>query len=205
MTSTPVSKRWLCAVLAVVLTAGLAACSDSPKPAPEAAKPAAPKPPQVPPEMQAVAEASLGSDVTVLAWGNLSLGGSRQVLAANLLKSTPKGVVPGNLLTRAVILSESAGKWQEVLRVDEHLKNPKGFLGGTPIAGISGWRLQYEMSKEKGISMYFTPLQQPASGAVRPIGVLWNPKVMRYQSLDRNYENFLGEVAQLEKVERYMR
>lgn len=198
------SARLLRVALAAGLALPIAGCGESPKPAPDAAKKEAPKP-QVPPDMQAVAEASLGSDVTVLAWGNLSLSGAPQVLAANLLKSTPQGVAPGNLLTRGVVLSQQDGKWQEIFRVDEHLKNPKGFLGGTPIAGISGWRLQYEMSKEKGLTMYFTPIQQPASGQVRPIGVMWNPKVMRYQSLDRNYENFLNEVAQLEKVERYMR
>jgi hypothetical protein len=49
--------------------------------------------------------------------------------------------------------------------------------------------------------MYFTPLDKPAGGYVQTIGVKWNPKMKRYQSLDRNYEQFLGETNSLEMPE----
>ena len=36
------------------------------------------------------------------------------------------------------------------------------------------------------------------NGVPPRIGVRWNPKLKRYQSLDRFYNNFLGERASLE-------
>jgi len=80
------------------------------------------------------------------------------------------------------------------------LKNPNGFLGATPIAPVAGWRLQYEQSAEKGLVMYFTPLVMAGSGHIPTIGVRWNSNVQRYQSLDRNFEQFLGEVPMLERI-----
>ena len=46
--------------------------------------------------------------------------------------------------------------------------------------------------------MYFTPLDKPAGGYIQTIGIRWNPKVKRYESLDRTYEQFLGESPTLE-------
>ncbi len=194
--------------LILVAAVGLAAtgCGESQPPAePAATAPAKPPEPTVPPEFQAAAEASLGSEVTVLRHGDLAKTGATQVFAANLLKTTPTGVAPGTLFSRAVILAKEGDKWREVFRCDEHLKNAKGFLAGTPLSSITGWRVQHEMSGEHGLAMYFSPIVQPKSGAVRPIGVRWNPKVKRYQSLDRNYENFLGEVSALQNPESYLR
>lgn len=194
------SRFYGCLALAVIL----AACGG-PEPAKEQPPVAKPAAPSMPLEFQAAAEASLGAEAEVLAHGDLSLSGNPQVLVINRLKTTPKGVAPGILFTRAVILGKEGDKWQEIFRCDEHLKNQKGFLGATPLVPITGWRLQQEQNKEKGLVMYFTPIQQPASGTIQPIGVRWNPKVKRYQSLDRNYQNFLGEVAALEKPETYLR
>ncbi len=199
------SNPVLAALMALSLS--MAACGGA-EPAKEAQAPAAAAPavPAVPSEIQAAAEAALGSEVTVLRHGDLTKTGATHVLAANLLKATPKGVAPGTLFTRAVILAKERDKWVQVFRCDEHLKNSKGFLGGTPLAAVAGWRLQHEMSAEQGLTLYFTPLyQSAATGAIRPIGVRWSPKVKRYQSLDRNYENFLGEVAALEKPESVLR
>jgi len=122
-----------------------------------------------------------------------------QVLAVNRLPKTPAGTVPGILVTRAVVAENDGGKWKEVFRCDEHLKNPEGFLSGTPLAPVTGWRLQYEQNAEKGLLLFFTPLEQPRGGHVPAIGVRWNPKVKRYQSLDRNFEQFLGELPALER------
>jgi len=99
--------------------------------------------------------------------GDLALTGSQQVLAINRLKTTPKGAVPGILLVRAALVGKEGMKWHEMFRCDEHLKNPKGYLGGTPIAGVHGWRLQYEQDPEKGLTMYFTPLEKPAGGYIQ--------------------------------------
>ncbi len=192
-------------ILPVVLAALLAAaCGSEPQQSGPAKIQKAPEP-QVPGEIQAAAEAALGAEVTVLAHGDLSLSGQPQILAADLLKTTPKGVVPGTLFNRLVLLGQTKGQWKELLICTGHLQNPEGYLGGTPLVAINGWRLQKEMGKTKGLVMYFTPIHQPASGTVRAISVLWNPKVKRYQSLDYNYENFLMEVKSLEKPETFLR
>lgn len=177
----------------------LAACSEParPKPAEAPSQPA----PGAPAEILSVAESVLGSAAEVLVFGDLAHTGREQVLVVNRLPKTPPGKVPGLLVTRAVVAEKDNGKWKEVFRCDEHLKNPNGFLGGTPIAPVTGWRMQYEQSADKGLVMYFTPLDMPGSGHVPTIGVRWNPKVNRYQSLDRNFEQFLGEVATLENID----
>jgi len=186
-------------------TLGLAAgCGQEPAEPPEQARrggQAQPAEPAVPPEIEAVATSVLGREAEALVWGDLAGTGEEQVLVVNRLKTTPKGSVPGILFSRLALVAKQAGKWIEVLRCDEHLKNPKGYLGGTPLSAVSGWRLQYEQSPEKGLSLYFTPLQQPRGGYIQTIGVRWNPKTKRYQSLDRNYEKFLSEVPSLGTVE----
>ncbi len=169
--------------------------TDAPKPAEVQAKPAEPA---VPEEMQEAAKALLGSETKVLAFGDLAKTGKEQFLAANVVPKTPTNNLPGTIITRAVVVENNDGKWTELLRCDEHLKNEKGFLGLTPLASITGWRLQYEQSDDKGLAMYFTPLKGVTDLHVLPIGVRWNPATKRYQSLDRTYEHFLLENPSLE-------
>jgi len=119
------------------------------------------------------------------------------VIVASIFEKRARGLYHNT----AVIIENDGITWKEVFRCDEHLKNPSGFLGATPIAAVAGWRLQYEQHQDKGLVMYFTPLAQPTGGHVASIGVRWNAKVGRYQSLDRNYEQFLGEVPSLEPVQ----
>ncbi len=176
----------------------LVACGRSAPPQPVEA-PAKPPAPVVPREITGVVQSLLGSDAEVIVFGDLARTAQQQVLAVNRLPKTPAGTVPGILVTRAVVAENDGGKWKEVLRCDEHLKNPEGFLGGTPLASVTGWRLQYEQNAEKGLLLFFTPLEQPRGGHVPTIGVRWNPKVKRYQSLDRNLEQFLGELPALER------
>ena len=194
----------------LIAIAALAACGTEPAKAPTPQKAAAPAEPQVPAEIQAAAETALGAEVAVLAHGDLSLSGQPQILAAQLLKTTPTGVAPGILFSRLVILGQekkgaTPEPWKELLICTGHLQNPSGYLGGTPLTAINGWRLQKESSATKGLVMYFTPIRQPVAGTVKPIGVYWNPKVKRYQSLDYNYENFLGEVKSLERPDTFLR
>ena len=170
-----------------------AGCLEPPKPV--ETKPAAPV---FPPEVVSAAQAVLGAEAEVLLHGDLSRTGQTQILAVNRLKVTPQNTVPGTLITRAALLGQEEGKWREIFRCDEHLKNTRGYLAATPLAPVNGWRLQLEQSDDKGLLMYFTPLAQPAGGYVQTIGVRWNPKAGRYQSLNRTYEQFLGETPVLE-------
>lgn len=176
------------------LVAFLGGCgAGTPKPAAQAeTKPA------IPDEIQSAANALLGSETQVLLFGDLAKNGKQQFLAANVVPKTPTNNLPGTIVTRAVVVENTDGKWTEVLRCDEHLKNQKGFLGLTPLTAVTGWRLQYEQSEDKGLQLYFTPLKGVSDSHVLPIGVRWNPATKRYQSLDRTYEHFLLESPSLE-------
>jgi len=133
----------------------------------------------------------------VLLFGDLAKNGKQQFLAANVVPKTPKNNLPGTIVTRAVVAENENGQWSEILRCDEHLKNQKGFLPGTPIGGVTGWRLAFEQDPEKGLALYFTPLKGAVDTHTLPIGVRWNPDTKRYQSLDRSYEHFLNEASAL--------
>ncbi|HJZ94920.1 MAG TPA: hypothetical protein VKE70_00305, partial [Candidatus Solibacter sp.] len=127
-------------------------------------------------------------------FGDLAKTGSQQFLAANVVPKTPKNNnIAGTIITRAVVGENENGKWTEIFRCDEHLKNAKGFLANTPINGVTGWRIQYEQDPVRGLQLYLTPLASAADPHVLPIGVRWNSKVKRYQTLDRTYEHFLNE------------
>lgn len=179
-----------------VLAAGalcfLLGCDSTPSPK---AEPVATKPaePAVPEEIQSAAQSLLGQETQVLLFGDLAKTGHQQFLAANVVPKTPTNNAPGTIVTRAVIAENHDGQWTEIFRCDEHLKNPKGFLGLTPLSPITGWRIQYEQDPEKGLQLYFTPLKGTGDIHVLPIGIRWNPEGKRYQSLDRAYEHFLNE------------
>jgi hypothetical protein len=185
-------------LLVVAASLCLAGCgSEASKPAPTAeSKPAEPAAPE---EMVEAAHTLLGSDSQVLLFGDLAKTGKLQFLAANVVPNTPKSKVAGTVVTRAVVSENDDGKWTEVMRVDEYLKNPKGYLGLTPLQAVTGWKLQYEQNAEKGLTMYFTPIKGDTNEKTLPIAVQWNPKVQRYQSLDLHYENFLSETPSLER------
>jgi hypothetical protein len=177
--------------------------ADAPKSASQAeTKPAEPA---VPEEVQLAATSLLGSESQVLAFGDLAKNGKQQFLAANVVPKTPTNNLPGTIVTRVVVAENTDGKWAEVLRCDEHLKNQKGFLGLTPLAPVTGWRLQFEQNAEKGLQLYFTPLKGTTDSHVLPIGVRWNPATKRYQSLDRTYEHFLLESPSMQDARSVLR
>jgi hypothetical protein len=157
-----------------------------------------PAEPAVPEDVQAAASTMLGSDAQVLLLGDLASNGRQQFLAANVVPNTPKSTVAGTVVTRAVIAENDDGKWVELMRADEHLKNQKGYLGLTPLQPVNGWKLQYENSAIKGMSLYFTPIKTGSNEKTLPIAVKWNPATKRYQSMDLNYEHFLSEAPTLE-------
>jgi hypothetical protein len=183
----------------------LASCGGSPtsnnqsKPTePAASQPAAPQAPAIPQPIQDAADGALGEETEVLVFGDLALNGTQQVLAINRLKKSAAHDMPGTSVSRAVVIENDDSHWKQVFLCDEHLKNPKGFLTGAPVAPVTGWRLQYEQHPDTGLVMYFTPVQKPAAGYITTIGVRWNPKLKRYQSLDRTFQTFLGETPELE-------
>lgn len=188
-----------------LLTISCASCSSSTSAPEKTQTAAAPATPQVPDDIQKAAQSDLGSEVEVLAFGDLVKNGRKQALIVNRLNTTPQGTVPGTLVSRAAIIENDAGQWKEIFRCDEHLKNTNGFLGGIPLSGVGSWRLQFEQHEDKGLQLYFTPLEQPAGGHVQTLGVRWNPEVKRYQTLDRNFEHFLGELPALETPQSQVR
>jgi hypothetical protein len=194
---------WSCGSSSTPPTAGTGAGDKSSQNG--AAAPAAPSAPAVPEEVQKAAETALGSETEVLLYGDLAKNGARQILAVNRMKTTPQATMPGTVITRGVILENVGGTWKEILRCDEHLENPKGFLGNIPLAPVNGWRLQYEQDNAKGLLLYFTPAADPKGARMLPVEVRWNTKAKRYQSMDRNFENFLYELPALETPESQVR
>ncbi len=191
----------LCLAAAAFAGAGCGQNATAPKQETQA-KPAEPA---IPAEIQAAAQTLLGSETQVLAFGDLAKTGTQQFLAANVVPKTPKNDAPGTIVTRAVVAENAGGKWTELMRCDEHLKNTKGFLGLTPLSAVTGWRLQFEQSADKGLMLYFTPLQIAASPHTQPIGVRWNPEAKRYQSMDRSFEHFLLELPSLENAASHLK
>ena len=210
-------KRFL-GLTAVMAAFWTVSCGGSPSPTakPESASaasteapgaqqswPAAdPAGPAVPADIQQAAEKSLGAETDVLLFGDLAKTGATQILAVNKAKALPPDVARGNVIIRAVILEKNGNSWKEILRCDEHLENPRGFLGGTPLAEVNGWRMQADQQDSaKGLQLYFTPLTAPKGGYAVPVEVRWNKAAKRYQSMDRSFQNFLGEVPALETPE----
>ena len=184
---------------------GVGCGTEAPKPSSEPAAEAKPAAPEIPEDIQDAAKHLLGSDAQELLFGDLAKNGKRQLLSANVIPKTPQNNVPGTVVTRAIVAQDDDGKWTELLRVDEHLKNQKGYLGLTPLDSITGWRLQYEQNPEKGLQLYFTPLKVNGDTHVLTIGVRWNPATNRYQSLDASYEHFLKESSTLQNVRSSLR
>ena len=209
-------SRAVSALLAGVVAFFLVGCQSAQQTTPAEAAPP-PAAPEAVPETQRVAEAVLGKDAEVVARGDLARNGSEQLLVVNRFEKGASGqVVPGNspaiFVTRAVIVEKDDGKWAEVLRCDEHLKNQRGYLGGSPAAPVTGWRLEFTPDTDRGLELRFTPAgaggqrpsDQPEAGG-RPIEVRWNTKAKRYQSLDQSHKGYLGEVPTLETPQSILR
>jgi hypothetical protein len=198
-----VRSSLLLPVLAVALFAAACGQDRAPQRAEEAAR--KPAEPAIPTDIQSAAEGSLGSETTVLAFGDLAKTGTQQILAANVVPKTPKENITGTIVTRAVIAENQKGQWVQIFLCDEFLKNSKGYLGMTPLEPVSAWRVQHEQDPEKGLTVYFTPVKGVGDAHVLPIAVRWNPKTKRYQSLDRSYEQFLSESPTLSNARSRLR
>ncbi len=199
--------------MVIALVAGLGllllGCESAKHPTPAEAAPPPPSAPAVP-ETQQVAEAVLGKQAEVLADGDLARNGLEQMLIVNRFEKAPPenrrpGSSPAMFVTRAVIVEKDADKWAEVLRCDEHLKNPRGYLGGSPAAPVTGWRLEFKPDTDQGLELRFTPAgsteemsSKSGLGGSRTIAIRWNTNAKRYQSLDQSHRGYLGEVPALE-------
>ena len=160
--------------------------------------------------IQRVADIVLGKQAEVVAHGDLARNGLEQLLVVNRFgKAAREDVGPGNpsgiFITRAAVLEKNNNKWAEVLRCDEHLKNPSGYLGGSPAAPVTGWLLELKPDPQQGLELRFTPAEAgperpsyPGESGNETIAVRWNTIAKRYQSLDRSHERYLGEAPTLE-------
>jgi hypothetical protein len=188
----------------------LAGCHSARQPGP-AGESANPDSPRWKEEAQAVADAALGKQAEIISRGDLARNGLQQLLVVNrVTKATKTNAGPGNssaiFITRAVILEKSNGKWTEILRCDEHLKNPNGYLGGAPAARTTGWQLQYRTDARHGLELQFTPADGKVGGegtgegglGGQTVVVRWNAGAKRYQSLDSSHEGYLSEAPTLE-------
>jgi hypothetical protein len=193
----PIRRRNL--ILSAGVIASLVAGCGSPQPAApvnQAAKSGAPASSPAE-EIRRVAEAALGMQAEVVAHGDLARNGLEQLLVVNRFQQATRGnMVSGDpariWVTRAAIIQKDSGKWTEVLRCDEHLKNPNGYLGGSPTAPVTGWKLEIAQKTQQGLEMKFTPADEG-----QPIAVRWNTKTKRYQSLDQSHERYLSEAPTL--------
>ncbi len=193
-------------LIGMVCVSAVAVGCDAPAKNP-AAETSAPKPkaPAVPDDIFSAAAGALSSEVEVLTWGDLALTGRQQILAINRLNKPEFTTGSSAIFTRMAILENDGKQWKEILLCDEHLKNPNGFLGGTPTAGVSQWRLQYEKNPTKGLLLFLTPYNQGPTVRTTAIEVRWNPETKRYQAMDANYETFIGENPALEDIHRQLK
>jgi hypothetical protein len=207
--------RTAAGVLPWIMALSLAGCQPAQQ-QPAVEDPAAAEAARAADEAKGVAEASLGKQAEILAQGDLALNGREQLLVANRFSAgaqaskgdaTPSPV----FVTRAAVLEKNDGKWSQILLCDEHLKNPHGYLGGSPRTRVTGWRLQYNQDAKDGLMMSFTPAEQAdaatanatqSSGQKRTtFDVRWNKNAKRYQSFDPSNERYLSEFPSLETPE----
>jgi hypothetical protein len=162
-------------------------------------------------ETQSEAEEALGKQAEILAHGDLARNGLEQLLVVNRFARAPRGGAGTEdsqaiFVTRAAVLEKSNGKWTEILRCDEYLKNSKGYLGGSFAARVTGWQLEFMTDAKQGLELKFTPANSGAgrkgTGMGEPanqtVVVRWNAQAKRYQSLDASHEGYLSEAPSLE-------
>jgi hypothetical protein len=205
-------------MLSWIMALALAGCGSAPPPTTEAK--AASEDADVPDAARGVAESALGKSAEILAKGDLAQDGRDQVLVVNRLSAGAAAVASGAkpsaiFVTRAAVLENNDGKWSEILLCDEHLKNPRGYLGGSPAGRISGWRLEYSQDPKDGLQMKFTPAENfnaahgntdQGSAPKRPtFEVRWNRSAKRYQTFDQSHERYLSEVPSLETPESHLK
>jgi hypothetical protein len=202
--------RIIVGTLSWIMALSLAGCRSAQQPSAAEVKAAAERA-DVADEARGVAEAVLGKQAEILARGDLALNGREQLLVVNRISKqagSGGGANSSILVTRAAVLEQNGGKWSEVLLCDEHLKNPNGYLGGSPVGRINDWQLEFSQDAKDGLEMKFSPAD-PSDGLNAQTGeqvgpergkfdVRWNKNAKRYQSFDQSHERYLSEVPSLE-------
>jgi len=206
-------------MLSWIMALSLAGCRTAP-PAASADIETEAQSADMPDEAREVADASLGKQAEILARGNLAQNGREQVLVINRFSagaqaSKESASSSAIFVTRAAILEKNDGKWAQVLLCDEHLKNPKGYLGGSPAARVNGWRLEYSQDERNGLEMRLTPAEkvdalnanteERSKARNATLDVRWNKNAKRYQSFDQSHERYLNEVPSLETPQSTLR
>ena len=97
-------------VLSAAMMFFLSGCGDTPAPKPAEQAESKPAEPAIPAEIQAAAEGSLGSETTVLAYGDLAKTGTQQALIANVVPKTPKDNITGTIVSRAAVIENQDGQ-----------------------------------------------------------------------------------------------
>jgi hypothetical protein len=210
-------SQWrIAAMLAAILAGGAAAGCDS---APQKRAPAAPAAasansatPAVPEDVQAAARAAYGADGEVLGYGDFPAAGGQQALVIYRLAA---GALPGAAaagttspggggasaapaqsgetaadVIHVSLLVRDGPNWKEAFRADEHLKNRRGYLGGTPAYPVPAWHLVSEKTANDGFKMVFTPLSIAPGSKPVTVRVAWNGKRQEYDSLDATGTQF---------------
>lgn len=159
-------------------------------------------------EAQRIADAVLGKQAEILDRGDLARNGREQVLVINRFGSGPKNGSTA-LITRAVVLEKSEGKWQEIFRCDEHLKNPYGYLVAANRT-VTGWDLVVG-DADGPLELVFTPAVIGEAADTRgserkeaknsTFVVRWNTKANRYQAYNRSQKRYLRETTALDMPE----
>jgi hypothetical protein len=211
--------RTVVGMLPWIMVLSLAGCHSTQQAAP-ADDQAAGEAANIADEARGVADAALGKQAEILAHGNLALNGREQLLVVNRFsagvpESKGEANPPPIFVTRGAVLEKDDGKWSEILRCDEHLKNPYGYLGGSPAARVTGWRLEFSQDAKEGLEMRFTPAERFDAVNVQTgerIGiknatfeVRWNKNAKRYQTFDQSHERYLSEVPSLETPQSTLR
>jgi hypothetical protein len=201
--------RTVVGMLFWIVAVSLAGCHTTQRATP-AEVTSAPQSADVMDEARGVAEASLGKQSEILARGDLAQNGREQVLVVNRSSTGTAGAVNAAtiFITRAAVLEKNGGKWSQVLLCDEHLKNPNGYLGGSPASRVTGWRLEFSQDTKDGLEMKFTPAKssdpvdvnaaQTSEQKYLAFDVRWNKIAKRYQSFDQSHERYLSELPSLE-------
>ena len=134
---------------------------------------------------------ALGPTADVFFFGDLVGNGHQQAVIMNRLPEASHTAIG---FSRAAILQKEEAKWVEVLRCDEYLKNPKGYLESDR---VTGWQLQIPTSAHGAPAMlYFNLLKRDGSKPTSNIPVAWNSKVGRYKVIEVGC--LIDEIATLE-------
>jgi hypothetical protein len=106
-------------------------------------------------------------------------------------------------VNRLEVFRKTGGPWQEVLKIDEQVKNPFGYIGidyidphASSIYWISFSKTVTNPSDFRIYVVYSTPNGRPDAGAV-PLEIGWNEALRCYEEVAANGSGFVREKSQV--------